>query len=295
MYPHQRKAHVLHNEHGIDLHTHSNASDGTESPADVVRAAAASGLHTIALTDHDTVSGWDAASRAALECDITLLPGIEVSSKFGGASVHVLAYLPDPSHPALNESMARVRYDRIHRAERIVAAIGADYELTWADVQAVSEPGATIGRPHIADALISLGIVGDRGEAFAGILHHRSKYYVPHESPSPADVVSQIVAAGGVPVLAHGGSRGAALLTEAPFAALVEAGLAGVEVGHRENDAAAQQTLLGYAERYDLIVTGSSDYHGDGKPNRLGEHTTAPDQLARIIEQAAGTAPVNLR
>lgn len=278
----------------IDLHTHSTASDGTQAPADVVREAARSGIGAIALTDHDTTSGWASATQAALDCDLMLIPGIEVSSKLGYASVHILAYLPDPEHPALIESMQRVRHDRVDRAERIVAALGRDYEVSWDDVLAVSEPGATIGRPHIADALVAKGIAPSRSAAFAGLLHVRGKYYVPHESPHPIEAIELVTAAGGVAVLAHGGSRGGVALHEPTFRGMVSAGLAGVEIYHRENDALARAQLREYATRWDLIVTGSSDYHGAGKPNRLAEHTTAPAELARIVERATGSGPVNV-
>lgn len=277
----------------IDLHTHSNASDGTQPPGELMRVAKANGLDVIALTDHDTTAGWSDAAQAAVEVGIMLVPGIEVSTKLGPASVHVLAYLPDPEHPALIEVMERVRQGRVHRAERIVAALAADFPLTWEDVLAVSEPGATIGRPHIADALVARGIVPSRSEAFASVLHVRGKYYVPHESPHPVDAIELIAAAGAVPVLAHGGSRGAVALNEPVFTKMVAAGLAGVEIRHRENDAHAREQLANYARRWDLIVTGSSDYHGAGKPNELGENTTDPEQLTRILQAGTGTDAVN--
>lgn len=278
----------------IDLHLHSTASDGTQSPVEVVRSAAAAGMKVVALTDHDTTAGWDAAAAAAMDTGVGFIPGIEVSSKLGGASVHVLAYLPDPTHPALMASMERVRFDRVHRAQRIVAAIGEDYEFTWDDVVAVSQPGATIGRPHIADALVARGIIANRSDAFTGMLSHHSKYYVPHESPTPDEAIATIREAGGVPVLAHGGSRGQALLAPDVFARMVDAGLLGVEIEHRENDDESRRILRAYANDYDLIVTGSSDYHGTGKPNQIGENTTAPSQLARIVACGTGSAPVNL-
>lgn len=276
----------------IDLHLHSSESDGTEPPAVVVAQAVAAGVGTLALTDHDTFSGWAAAAAAAQDAGVTFVPGMEFSTDLDGASLHMLAYLPNPEDGPLLEELARIRDDRVSRAERIVAAIGADYPLTWADVLAQTGDGATIGRPHIADALVRRGIVANREEAFAGILHQRSGYTRPHYAPHPAHAIELIHGAGGVAVLAHPGSRGRRALRDGNLPALVAAGLDGVEIAHRENDELAQSLLRGYARKFDLIVTGSSDYHGAGKPNRIGEHTTAPAQLRRILERGTGAVAV---
>lgn len=276
----------------IDLHAHSAASDGTEPAGEVVRQAARAGLGTIALTDHDTVSGWPEAAQAAREEGLTLIPGVEFSAQIGPGSVHVLGYLIDPEDEAITDEMERTRVERLTRAERMVERIAADYELSWEDVLAESEPGATIGRPHIADALVSKGIVPDRSAAFDSILHWRGGYYRPHIAPTPARAVQLIRGAGGVPVLAHPATRGRRAMSSEAIEELVGAGLLGLEIGHRENDELGKRTLRHFARRYDLIVTGSSDYHGAGKPNRLGEHTTAPEQLDRIIALASGSEPV---
>ena len=277
---------------GIDLHTHSVVSDGTESPGDVVRQAARAGLDVIALTDHDTTAGWADASVAARETGMTLIPGIEFSSQLNHASIHVLGYLIDPANEVMLAEMQQVRESRVSRAERMVQMIGGDHDLDWNDVLAVTEPGATVGRPHIADALVSKGIVESRVAAFETILHWRGGYYVAHYAPSPFDAVRLVRRAGGVPVLAHPGSRGRRGMAADVLEQLVQAGLGGLEVGHRENDAESRRLLLDIAAEHDLIVTGSSDYHGAGKPNRLGENTTAPEQLERILEQATGSGPV---
>lgn len=278
---------------GIDLHTHSSVSDGTEIPGDLVRSAAAQGLGVVALTDHDATSGWAEAAEAVSGTGMTLVPGMELSTRVGLNSVHMLGYLFDPANEALVRETDRLRQDRLHRAERMVKRISADYDLTWADVLAQASEGATLGRPHIADALVAKGYARDRSAAFAGILHWRSGYYEPHEAPSPLTGVRLIREAGGVPVLAHPATRGRdANLPRTHLLELIEAGLGGVEIEHRENTDGGKETLRELAERYDLIVTGSSDYHGDGKPNRLGENTTDPAQFARIVEQATGSAPV---
>lgn len=276
----------------IDLHAHSRESDGTDAPGDVVRAAAAAGLGAVALTDHDTVSGWAEASEAARESGVALIPGVEFSAQLGPASVHVLGYLLDPESAAFVGERERIRLERLERAERMVHAIGRDYPLTWEHVEEHSAPGATIGRPHIADALVTLGIVPDRSAAFEGILHWQGGYYQPHHAPDPVDAIGIIKQAGGVAVLAHPAARGRPVMRMRALGQLVDAGLDGVEVWHRDNDEASRRVLLADAERYGLLVTGSSDYHGFGKPNRLGEHTTEPEVLAEIVRRATGWAPV---
>ncbi|ROQ38435.1 hypothetical protein EDF46_2073 [Frondihabitans sp. PhB188] len=277
----------------IDLHTHSSVSDGTETPRELVDSAVRAGLGTVALTDHDSTSGWAEAAEAVEGTGLTLIRGMELSTRVGYNSVHMLAYLFDPAAPGLVRETERLREDRLHRAERMVARIRADYDLEWGDVLAQATVGATLGRPHIADALVAKGYARDRSAAFAGILHWRSGYYEPHEAPSPLTGVRLIREAGGVPVLAHPATRGRdANLPMTDLLELIEAGLGGVEVGHRENTDAGREFLRRLAREHDLIMTGSSDYHGDGKPNRLGENSTEPSQLARIVEQATGAAPV---
>jgi predicted metal-dependent phosphoesterase TrpH len=279
--------------HGaVDLHTHSSVSDGTETPAHLVRAAVAVGLGTVALTDHDSTAGWQEAFAAASGTGLTVIPGMELSTNYGPASVHMLAYLFDPLNGAIIAETARIRDGRLHRAERIVERIARDYDLTWDDVLAQSTDGGTLGRPHIADALVAKGHVVDRSAAFQSILHWRSGYYEKYYAPSPLDGVRMIVAAGGVPVLAHPATHGRyRVIGEAAIAELVDAGLFGLEVHHRDNTEDGKARLYELAEKYDLAITGSSDYHGAGKPNRLGENTTSPEVLERIVAAGTGTRP----
>ena len=276
-----------------DLHLHSNHSDGTEPPADVVRQAHAHGVRTLALTDHDRTTGWGEAGAAAHDLGMTFLPGMEFSAKHEWRSVHVLGYLFDPDDAGIVAETGRIRDDRLGRAERIVRSISRDYDLSWDDVLAQTETDATVGRPHIADALIARGIVRDRGEAFDGILHPREGYYEPHYAPDPMTAVRLITGAGGVAVIAHPVTRGRdRMMPLAYIEQLIAAGLGGFEIDHRENTADGKRMLHQIAAKHDLIVTGSSDYHGTGKPNLPGENTTADAMVARIIERATGTPPL---
>lgn len=275
----------------FDLHTHSTVSDGTEDPAHVVDEAARAGLTGLALTDHDSYAGWDEARAAAAERGLAFLPGMEVTSQTGWTSVHMLSYLHDPLEPGMAEINATTRDGRRERAQRICERLAEDFPITWELVLEHVSEGASIGRPHLADALVAAGVVESRSEAFERYLHKNSRYYVNQQSPHPTEVVERIRAAGGVPVIAHAmaGARGNTLsLSE--LEELVEAGMLGVEVYHRDNSDHGRQLLLDLAKRRDLIVTGSSDYHGTaGKPNLLGENTTRPDQVLRILEAATGS------
>ncbi|TWE09372.1 PHP domain-containing protein [Rudaeicoccus suwonensis] len=280
----------------IDLHTHSTCSDGTQSPADVVRSAAAAGLDVVALTDHDSTRGWSDASDAALETGVSLVPGIEVSCATDGISVHLLGYLVDPGDAALLAELEHARSSRRTRAQRIVDKLAPDTGLTWDMVQQQFGPETTIGRPHIADALIAHGVVASREEAFASYLHNSSKYHVSHYAPDPVTATALVRAAGGVPVMAHpfAAKRGRTVADDV-IERMTQAGLAGLEVHHRDHDAAAVDKGTALAADLGLLVTGSSDYHGAGKPNRLGENTTTPEVLEQIIAQATSgvrvTAP----
>ncbi|MDQ1059470.1 putative metal-dependent phosphoesterase TrpH [Arthrobacter globiformis] len=278
----------------IDLHAHSNVSDGTETPAEVMAAAAAAGLNVIALTDHDSTDGWEEASRAAIDNGVAVVPGMEISCRTEhGISVHLLSYLHDPTHPGLLEEISKAREARLTRAERMVTLLAEDYPLSWDDVIHHVAPGATLGRPHIADALVAAGVVADRSEAFTSILTSHSRYFVQHYAPEPALAVELVRAAGGVPVFAHpvASARGR-IVGESTYHNMIDAGLAGLEVNHRDNPEEGREFLRKLAAQHGLLVTGSSDYHGLGKPNRLGENLTAPDVFERIEELGTGTAVV---
>lgn len=270
----------------IDLHTHSYCSDGTRSPGGVVHDAAAARLDVVALTDHDTTRGWAEAAAAAPEAGVAVVLGEEISCSSEGTSVHLLSYLHDPEHRAVLERTEAARASRLGRAQEIVDRLSRDYPLTWADVVGQLGAGATVGRPHIADALVARGHVPDRSAAFERLLSVRSPYYVPYAAPDVVDMVVAVRAAGGVPVLAH--PRALARGRVVPLAVieqLAEAGLAGLEVDHRDHTEECRDWLRGVASRLGLLVTGSSDYHGTGKPNRLGENLTTPEVFEAIVTQ----------
>jgi predicted metal-dependent phosphoesterase TrpH len=279
----------------IDLHTHSSASDGTERPADLVRAAAAAGLDVVALTDHDTTRGWSEASEA-LPSGVRLVRGAEISSVYDGISLHLLAYLFDPSHAELAAEMSMALDDRVPRAKAIVAKLAdAGYPVTWELVLDQLQDGATVGRPHIADTLVAAGVVADRNDAFTTLLHDDGPFFVGHYYVDALRAVELVRAAGGVPVFAHpaAATRGTTVGDDA-IRALAAAGLAGLEVDHRDNAPADRERLRALAGELGLLVTGASDYHGSGKDNRLGEHTTDPAVLEELLGQVtSGVALVS--
>ncbi|WP_425954915.1 PHP domain-containing protein [Xylanimonas sp. McL0601] len=275
----------------IDLHTHSTASDGRDAPGRVVEAAAAVGLTVVALTDHDTTAGWAEAAEAAARTGVALVRGAEISTVSDRVSVHLLAYLHDPAHPVLVAELERTRASRLTRLERMAGLLAEDYPITWDDVLAQTGPGATVGRPHLADALVAAGVVATRDEAFATMLRPGTRYYVPHSAPDAVAAVRAVLAAGGVPVFAHpGASQRGRVVPEERIEELAAAGLAGLEVDHRDHDEPTRKRLRDLARTLGLLVTGSSDYHGAGKPNRLGENTTSAEALAQIEDQ--GTVEV---
>lgn len=268
---------------GYDLHVHSKISDGTQSVKDLVQEIAETGLDGFALTDHDTTAGWSEADQTAQKLGIDFVAGMEISCAGHGVSIHLLSYLHDPTYQPLLQEIARARESRIHRAQRMVTLLSEDYPIDWDDVMEQTGEGATVGRPHIADALVAAGAVENRSEAFASILTPQSRYYVSHYAVNPVEAVRLVRAAGGVPVMAHPRARSRGRIASAELIEeMIDAGLAGLEVHHRDNSLEDQKWLHSIAFEHDLLVTGSSDYHGAGKPNRLGENTTDRHTVQRI-------------
>lgn len=268
---------------GYDLHVHSKISDGTQSVKDLVQEIAETGLDGFALTDHDTTAGWSEADQTAQKLGLDFVAGMEISCAGHGVSIHLLSYLHDPTYQPLLQEIARARKSRIHRAQRMVTLLSEDYPIDWDDVMEQTGEGATVGRPHIADALVAAGAVENRSEAFASILTPQSRYYVSHYAVNPVEAVRLVRAAGGVPVMAHPRARSRGRIASAELIEeMIDAGLAGLEVHHRDNSLEDQKWLHSIAFEHDLLVTGSSDYHGAGKPNRLGENTTDRHTVQRI-------------
>jgi 3',5'-nucleoside bisphosphate phosphatase len=276
---------------GWDLHCHTVFSDGTKSPAQLVALASRLGLDGVAITDHDTTAGWPDAQRAAREQGLALLRGSEITAQDDQVSVHVLAYQYDPHDAGVVELFASTKAARIERARRMVALLSRDFPIEWDDVLRQAKKGAdtTVGRPHMADALVEVGVCRNRSEAFDGPMSASSKYYIPTPSPTALQVVQVVKQAGGVSVIAHPAdrSRNSVLLSDAQIRHLTQAGLGGLEVWHRGNDVQSQKHLLELADELDLLVTGGSDWHGDGKPNILGENLTQDSVVAQIVQRGA--------
>lgn len=287
-----------------DLHTHTSFSDGTDSPSALILQSVAAGLNVVAITDHDTMAGWGEAEEALASLPSSVSLGLMRGTEISCArlmpqyripvTVHLLSYLHDPHDPELNRVLAGSRDSREGRAREMVRRIGGDFDFGWDDIEGELEllsDEVTVGRPHIADALVRRGYVADRAEAFERILSPRSPYFVHHSAPDPVDAVRMVRAAGGVPVFAHPAARIRGRVVDAEaIAAMADAGLAGLEVDHRDHTPEAQVALRGLAADLGLMVTGSSDFHGDGKPNRLGENLTSEDVVHKIAEQ--GVTPM---
>ncbi|MGH3262413.1 MAG: PHP domain-containing protein [Trebonia sp.] len=281
----------------IDLHVHSNASDGTDAPAEVIRRAKAAGLDVLALTDHDTQAGL-AEARSALADGLTLIPGMELSCQLDGRSVHLLSYLFDQEDPALCAETARIRDDRTGRARAMVdrmRELGAD--VTWDQVAEIAD-GAVVGRPHLARALAASGAVRTPADAFtADWIGDGGRAFVDRYAPDLARAVGLVRAAGGVPVLAHPRSPGYEISDEV-IRRLADAGLGGIEVFHFDHDQAQRSRLGRLARSLGLIVTGGSDDHGAYQPGGsaagehrgLGSETTPPEEYERLLA-ATSAAP----
>ncbi|MFI1013999.1 PHP domain-containing protein [Streptomyces sp. NPDC020965] len=277
----------------IDLHTHSTASDGTDTPAELVRHAAAAGLDVVALTDHDTTRGH-AEAVAALPEGLTLVTGAEISCALDGVSMHLLAYLFDPAEPELLRERELLRDDRVPRAQAMVGRLRElGVPIAWDQVARIAGDGS-VGRPHIATALVELGVVPTVSDAFTPewIADGGRAHIVKHEL-DPFTAVRLVKAAGGVAVFAHpAAAKRGRTVPEQAIGELAAAGLDGIEVDHMDHDRPARERLRGLARDLGLLTTGSSDYHGSRKEVGLGEYTTDPEIYGEITRRATGAFPV---
>lgn len=272
----------------IDLHTHTTVSDGTDTPAQLVNKALAQGIGTLAITDHDAIAGWQSAIQT-LRGELKLVLGAEISClTTDGVSVHMLGLLFDGTNEAILEMLENTRDERLPRMRKMIELMQADgIDISLGDVEAAMPKGATMGRPHLADAMVAKKIIKTRDEAFQGLLNNESKYYVAHLAPTPVEAIKIIRAAGGVAVIAHPfASMRGVILQSSDFIDLAAAGLNGVEVNHRDQSNEERQSLFSIARELGLVITGSSDYHGTGKLNALGENVTDPAEWERLESMA---------
>ncbi len=270
----------------IDLHTHSNRSDGTDSPTELIQNAKAAGLDVVAITDHDSTEGWKEARKIAARVDIVLVPGIEISTRLGGKSIHLLGYEFDPTNEPL---VAELKLVLDGRNSRLLATLdrlrGLGIEIEEKDVQRCSTNAAAMGRPHVADALVELGVVKNRDEAFDRYLMPGKSAYVDRYAADLPTAIGLIKAAGGQAVIAHPWSRGGhRVLTHDRIGVLKDAGLDGLEVDHNDHSEEDRAALRQIAREFGLVRTGSSDYHGTGKIGfNLGCNLTARDQYQLLF------------
>jgi hypothetical protein len=273
---------------GIDLHTHSDRSDGTFTPSEVVRHAAERGLDVVALTDHDTTAGIEEALAAGRELGVEVVPGVEFSAEHQGTSVHVLCYWMDVEDASLQEELGRLRDDRFRRGELMVGKLRElGFDVSFDRVREIAQ-GGNIVRPHVAQAMVEAGIVASEEEAFDRWIADGRPAHVPKHALAPIDALRLIREAGGLCVLAHPGMWGdQSEVPEDLIEAMAGAGMAGLEVDHTDHDPEQRARYLALADRFGVIATGGSDCHGTRyEPIRLGTSRCAPEAFAALRELA---------
>ena len=268
----------------IDLHTHTNRSDGTFTPPELVRLASRRGLEVVAITDHDTTDGLEEATGAGRDLGVEVVPGVELSAEHQGTSVHVLCYWMDPEDEGLQAELVRLRSERFLRGEAMVEKLRSlGYPISFDRVREIAGSG-NIVRPHVAQALVEAGVVADEEEAFDRFIGDDGPAYVPKHALAPLDALALVRRAGGACVLAHPGMWSAeAPVPEDLIEAMAEAGMAGLEADHSDHTPDQREHYRDLAKRLELIVTGGSDCHGTRyDPVRLGSVTTDPDQFRAL-------------
>jgi hypothetical protein len=271
-----------------DLHVHTTRSDGTLTPSEVASLAAERELEGIAITDHDTFAGLDEMATAAAVASIDLIPGIEFSAEFDGASLHILGYWVDPTNEAVREELRRLTDTRFRRGELMVEKLRElGYELSFERVREIAG-GETIARPHVATAMVQAGIVATEKEAFERFISDDGIAYVPKHALAPLDALTLIRAAGGACVLAHPGMwKGQGAVPDELIEQMAAAGMAGLEVDHPDHDPDQRAKYRNEAERLGLVPTGASDCHGERYGTRLGCDRT-PRELVEELRRRAG-------
>lgn len=244
-----------------DLHIHTTASDGNSSPEEIVKSAKEHKLEIISITDHDTIKGYRQAREIALDLDIQLLPGVEITADFNGRECHLLAYCFNPEHPAIRKMLAQHYRSRLKRGKWIIDQLSKEgLELDIAEVKAEAN-GGNIGRPHIASVLVNKGYVASFKEAFIRYLSDDSLGRIYNEYHSYQKVIRIVKEAGGAVIIAHPGN----LYSEDELEQLVNAGVDGIEFLHPSHDYATQKRIEEFADKYNLLLTGGSDFHGGYK------------------------------
>lgn len=252
----------------VDLHVHSNASDGTLTPAEVVRLAREGGLRAVALTDHDTIDGLAEAVAAGPAYGVEIIPGVEVSARFAGGTMHILGLEIDFRNGHLNDRLAVLKRARAERNPQIIAKLNAlGINITLEQVEKISGEGQ-MGRPHIARAMMEAGYVRSIQEAFDLYLRYHGKAYVPKFRFPPEEAIAMIREVQGVPVLAHPYTLGlgSPLALKNTLVELMSLGLGGIEAIYTEHTPEQEALYLRLARELGLLVTGGSDFHGDNKP-----------------------------
>lgn len=273
----------------VDLHAHTNRSDGTFTPAELVRTAAERGLDVVAVTDHDTTAGLEEAIAAGDELGVEVVPGVEFSAELEGTSVHVLCYWMDVEDPALQDELTRLRDDRFRRGELMIEKLrDLGFDISFERVREIAQ-GGNIVRPHVAQAMVEAGIVGSEAEAFDRWIADGKPAHVPKHALHPLDALRMIREAGGLCVLAHPGMWGdQTSVPEELIEAMARGGMAGLEVDHTDHSPEQREHYRALARRLGVIASGGSDCHGTRyDPIRLGTSLCDPGSFAELRALAA--------